>query len=334
VTADGALAVAGFVVIASGVAAYVLLDGYDLGVAAVSLWIGKTDRERATAMDAIGPFWNGNEVWLVAAGASLFAIFPRAYAASFSGFYLPFTIVLWLLMARGIALELRGHFPSDLWHQFWDAAFSISSTLLIFVFGLALGNLLRGLPLDAFGYFQGTFAFLLNPYALLIGGFAIAALANHGTLFLWMRTSGDLERASRALAGGLYWAVAALYVAASAGTFAVRGTPPPVFAVAMTAVSVAALAGMRVAWRRGSAALAFGASAAFTASLLVGAAASMFPYLLPGYPLGSGGLSIFDAAPSATSLICALSVSVVGGIAVVAYGSVVAGKMAGKAGVE
>ncbi len=102
-------------------------------------------------MASIGPFWNGNEVWLIAGGAALFALFPAAYASSFSGFYLPFIVVLWLLMFRGIAIELREHFTSELWHQFWDAAFSLSSALLIVLFGVAIGNLLRGVPLERVG---------------------------------------------------------------------------------------------------------------------------------------------------------------------------------------
>src|SRR5579863_1803753 len=184
--------VAGFVVIAFMLTMYVLLDGFDLGVAAIAPAIARTDRERAAAMTSIGPFWNGNEVWLIAAGAALFALFPVAYASSFSGFYLPFVVVLWLLMFRGIALELREHFATELWHQFWDAAFSLSSALLILLFGVALGNLLRGVPLDAAGYFQGTFALLLNPYAVLVGAFALCTLGQHGASFLALRVEGEL----------------------------------------------------------------------------------------------------------------------------------------------
>src|SRR6516225_6034578 len=135
--------------------AYVLLDGYDLGLAAIVPLIARTDRERAAAMESIGPFWNGNEVWLVASGGALFALFPVAYAVSFSGFYLPFVVVLWLLMFRGLAMELRGRFETQLWHEFWDTAFWLSSAMLILLFGIALGNLVRGVPLDPSGYFQG-----------------------------------------------------------------------------------------------------------------------------------------------------------------------------------
>ena len=167
--------VAAFWLLASMLTMYVLLDGYDLGVAVITPFVARSDQERGASMHSIGPFWNGNEVWLIATGAALFALFPQAYAASFSGFYLPFILVLWLLMLRGISLELRGHFPSQVWHEFWDACFFVASVLLVLLFGVALGNLLRGLPLDQTGFFLGTFALLLNPYALLVGLFAIAA---------------------------------------------------------------------------------------------------------------------------------------------------------------
>ena len=179
-----------FVLLAFMLGAYVLLDGFDLGIATIAPFVGKDEEERGAAMRAIGPFWNGNEVWLVAAGGALFALFPKAYASAFSGFYLPFVVVLWLLMFRGIAIELRGHFATPMWRDFWDFCFSGSSALLVVLFGVALGNLLRGVPLDADGYFTGSFGFLLNPYALLVGLTALAAIAMHGAAFALLRIEG------------------------------------------------------------------------------------------------------------------------------------------------
>ncbi len=234
--------------------AYVLLDGYDLGIATISPFIAHTDRERAATMAAIGPFWNGNEVWLIAGGGALFALFPAAYASSFSGFYLPFIVVLWMLMFRGIAMELRDHLDSQLWRQFWDAAFWLSSLLLVVLFGVALGNLVRGLPLDAHGYFTGTFAFLLNPYALLVAVLAVASLAQHGAAFARLRIDGaPAERAAQLMAR-LWWVVLALYVAVSAATFAVRGTPAAVWLFVVPAISLVSLIALRS--RRGRVATA------------------------------------------------------------------------------
>jgi cytochrome d ubiquinol oxidase subunit II len=328
------VSVAAFVVIAFLVTMYVLLDGFDLGVAAIAPFVARGDRERAGAMASIGPFWNGNEVWLIAGGAALFALFPQAYASSFSGFYLPFIVALWLLMFRGIALELRDHFSSELWHEFWDAAFSLSSALLIVVFGVTLGNLLRGVPLGPAGYFQGTFAFLLNPYALFVGAFALCTLALHGAAFLAMRVDGEPgAKAMRAVAN-LWWAVGAFYAAATVLTFFVHAPLGRSWLFAMPVFSVAALVALRRFARKGHAVAAFAASSCFIATLLIASAGTLFPYLLPAYPAGRGGISIFEAAPSAVALICALTVTIGGIVLVMIYGSAVWWRMGGKIRVE
>jgi cytochrome d ubiquinol oxidase subunit II len=326
--------VAAFVVIAFMLTMYVVLDGYDLGVAAIAPLIARDDRERATVMASIGPFWNGNEVWLIAAGAALFALFPVAYASSFSGFYLPFIIVLWLLMFRGIALELREHFPSELWHQFWDTAFALSSALLILIFGVALGNLLRGLPLDAAGYFQGTFAYLLNPYATLVGAFALTVLGQHGAAFAAVRIDGELgERAMRAVRRG-WWVVLALYLAVTAMTFVIHVPVRAAWLFAMPLLSLAALVALRRYAISDRAPAVFAASSFFIVTLLATSAGTLFPYLLPAFPAGHSGISIFQAAPSAVALTCALVVTV-GGIAIVLiYGPIVWRRMGGKIRVE
>ncbi|HTA37816.1 MAG TPA: cytochrome d ubiquinol oxidase subunit II [Candidatus Acidoferrales bacterium] len=325
---------AGFVVIAFMLTAYVLLDGYDLGVGTISFFVGRTPRERAAVMESIGPFWNGNEVWLIAAGGALFALFPKAYASSFSGFYLPFIIVLWMLMIRGIAMELRNHFKSELWYSFWDVGFSVSSGLLILLFGVALGNLLRGVPLDKNEYFQGTFAFLLNPYSLLVGVFAVVALAQHAAAFLAMRMEGPPAARSLAFLRRIWWAVLALDLGVSAGTYLVRGLPSSPWLFVVPVVSLGALVAMIPLLHRGRYGAAFGASSLFVASLLVEAAGSLYPYLIPGYPLGSGGMTIFEATPSPVSLTVALTATIGGTILVVIYGAVATWAMAGKVRVE
>ena len=332
------MSVAGFAVVAFMLTAYVILDGYDLGAALVSPLVARDERERSAIIATIGPFWNGNEVWLIAAGGALFALFPRAYASAFSGFYLPFIVVLWLLILRGIALELRDHFPSPLWRGFWDVTFTASSALLIAIFGVALGNLIRGVPLDEKGYFQGTFAFLLNPYALLVGVLAMATLAMHGANFVAMRTEGGIyERALRA-ASTLWWFVAGLWIAMTVATFAVRGGVPPEapWLYVLPGFSLAALALARVAAVRRHPRTAFTASSAFIASLLVTAAATMYPYLLPGFPAGrsAGGISVVSAAPSPVAMATALTATILGICIVVAYSLLVARRMRGKVSVE
>ncbi len=318
------MSTAAFALIAFMLATYVLLDGYDLGVAAITPLIARGDRQREGSMRSIGPFWNGNEVWLIAAGAALFALFPQAFAASFSGFYLPFIVVLWLLMFRGIAMELRSHFPSEIWHQFWDACFAGSSALLILVFGVALGNLLRGVPLDTNGYFMGTFAYLLNPYALLVGVFALAVLALHGATFVMLRIEGAPSDRARTLYSGLWIAALVLLLAVTVATFFVHsGLLAMPWIDAAGVLSLVSLAWSRVAVKRGRLVQAFAGSCAFIVALLVSAAATLYPYLIPAYPAGRGGLSIFDASPSPSALITAFTVIIVGVLAVIVYSSIV-----------
>src|SRR5512140_629269 len=155
-----------FVVIALMLTGYAVLDGFDLGVGAIHLFVGRTPEERGAAINAIGPVWNGNEVWLIAAGGALVVAFPTVYAASFSGFYLALMIVLWLLLLRGLGIEFRHQVDNELWQHGWDVAFSVASGLLALLFGVAVGNVLRGVPLDADGEFQGTFTLMLNPFAI------------------------------------------------------------------------------------------------------------------------------------------------------------------------
>ena len=304
---------------------YVLLDGYDLGVATLGFVIGRSERERGAAMESVGPFLNGNEVWLIASGGVLFALFPQAYASSFSGFYLPFMVVLWLLMFRGIALELRHHFPGEMWRSFWDFAFFSSSALLTVLFGVAIGNLLRGVPLDAQGYFQGTFAFLLNPYALGVGVFALLALALHGGTFMMFRIAGEFGARARAAVLFLFWPVTVWYLVMTGETFALRAPlhAAPAWLAAVPLVSLAALGALYLFARRGDGTRAFAASSLFVVSLMLAAGATMYPYVLPGYPAGSGGLSVEGASASPIALFSALAVVIAGLVGVLVYGTVV-----------
>jgi cytochrome bd ubiquinol oxidase subunit II len=327
------MSILAFIVIAFMLTMYVVLDGYDLGVGAVTPLVARSDREHEGAMASIGPFWNGNEVWLIAAGGALFALFPKAYASSFSGFYLAFVIVLWLLMFRGIAMELRGHFPSEIWHQFWDACFAGSSALLVLLYGVALGNLLRGLPLGPEGYFAGTLGQLLNPYAVMIGLFAVATLMLHGTTFFVMRTQGRATDRARRLVSRIWPVVLVLYVAVTGATIFERGIGFSWIDV-IPVISVASLAWVLFASLKKREHAAFAASTLFVASLLLQAAGTLYPYLLLSLPPKRGGISIFDAAPSPVALASALAVTIVGVVAVVIYGTLVLRQMAGKLAIE
>ena len=164
---------------------YVLLDGFDLGAGAIHLLVAKTDEERRQVLASIGPVWDGNEVWLIAAGGTLYFAFPALYASGFSGFYLPLMIVLWLLILRGSSIEFRNHIKSKVWNPLWDFLFFASSLLLAVFLGAALANVVRGVPLDASGYFfeplwtnfqLGDEVGILDWYTILVGVFALAAV--------------------------------------------------------------------------------------------------------------------------------------------------------------
>jgi cytochrome d ubiquinol oxidase subunit II len=195
---------------------YVTLDGFDLGAGIIHLIAGKSDGDRRTILNAIGPVWDGNEVWLLAAGGTLYFAFPKLYASSFSGFYLPLIIVLWLLMLRGIGIEFRHHVHHPLWKSFWDVTFSVASILLTIFFGAALGNVVRGVPLNAEGYFfeplWTTFtvvpeAGILDWFTVLMGIVAFFTLTAHGANYLAMKAANELQQRSRAIAAKAWWGV-------------------------------------------------------------------------------------------------------------------------------
>src|SRR3954464_12451798 len=193
-----------FVLLALMITVYVVLDGFDLGVGALLRLLGRDDAEGAQAIEAIGPIWNGNEVWLIAAGGVLFLGFPAAYAASFSGLYFGLIIVLWLLVGRGLGLEFRHQFDNPLWRTACDTVFWLSSAALAFMFGVALGNVVRGVPIGSDGYFRAPLFELLNWYALLIGLFGLVVLVTHGATFLAARASPALAVRAGRVARGLW----------------------------------------------------------------------------------------------------------------------------------
>ena len=175
------------------VAGYLILDGFDMGVGMLMIPMGKTDDERRTMLNSIGPIWDGNEVWLVIAGGVLFAVFPLVYASLFSGFYLAFMLVLFVMILRTVAMEFRSKEPSPRWRSFWDMVFALASTGLAFLLGVAFGDVLSGVPLDADGNMSVTLIGLLKPVPLLVGATTVAMFAMHGSLYLVQKTEGDLQ---------------------------------------------------------------------------------------------------------------------------------------------
>ena len=305
------MATAWFCFLALMVTIYVVLDGFDLGVGAMHLILARTNEEREDAMSQIGPIWNGNEVWLIAGGGVLFLAFPRAYAGAFSGLYFGLILVLWLLVGRGLALELRHQLASPLWTGACDAVFSLASAGLALVFGVALGNVVRGVPLNPNGYFSLPLFNILNGYALLIGVFGLIVLAGHGSSFLAARTTGDLGERARRWATRLWWPRALLFVALIGPTYAIRDemltnlTDHP-WTLVFPLVAVAALGAQLVYQRRGEWLRGFAASGLFIVGLLTTMAAGLYPNILPAHDGSPNGLTVDNAASGSHALTTAL----------------------------
>lgn len=326
-----------FAVLAFTLAVYAVLDGFDLGLGAIHLLLGRTREERERLIDSIGPVWNGNEVWLLAAGGSMVVAFPTLYATSFSGFYLALMLVLWLLLLRGLGIEFRHQIHHAMWEDAWDVVFAGSSLLLSLLFGVALANVLRGVPLDANGEFRGTFALLLNPFALLGGLLSVVTLALHGACWAALRTEGDLQLRARRFARAL-WLPAAAFLAAMIGaSFVVRADFTRNFArypvlLVVPLAAAAALAVNALAARHGNDRRAFLASSTYIAAVLASVAAGLYPVLLPASAGSAGaGLDIYNAAAPAHSLRIALFVYLTGLAIVSVYLSYVYRVWRGKA---
>ncbi|HEX6823790.1 MAG TPA: cytochrome d ubiquinol oxidase subunit II [Candidatus Sulfotelmatobacter sp.] len=305
-----------FMIVAVMVAAYVVLDGFDLGAGVIYLAATKTADERRRIMRAIGPVWDGNEVWLLAAGGTLYFAFPLLYASSFSGFYLPLMMVLWLLMLRGIGIELRSHMHNPVWVGFFDVIFSVSSALLCIFFGAALGNVVRGVPLRPDQYFfeplwtnfrVGTENGILDWYTVLTGVIALVTLTAHGSLYVAVKTEDDLNARARKVAQGLWPVQLLLTVTGLIATAAIR---PGVLenykhhavGFAIPVLVFGALALMMHGMIKRADKMAFVASGVYIVGMLVGAAFGLYPVVLPASTDPALSLTIYNTAAGAHGL--------------------------------
>ena len=182
-----------FVLLGVLLAGYAILDGFDLGVGIIHL-AARNEKERRLTINSIGPLWDGNEVWLVTFGGAMFAAFPAAYAAIFSGFYVAFMVLLFALIFRAVSMEFRGKRNSQSWKRFWDYSFCGASFLATFLFGVAVGNALIGIPIDARGEFAGSFFDLIKPYPILFGLLTVSFAIMHGAIYLYLKTEGELQQ--------------------------------------------------------------------------------------------------------------------------------------------
>jgi len=307
-----------FMIVAVMVAAYVVLDGFDLGAGVIYLGAAKTADERRKILRAIGPVWDGNEVWLVVAGGTLYFAFPLLYASSFSGFYLPLMMVLWLLMLRGIGIEFRAHMENPVWQGFFDVIFCVSSALLAIFFGAALGNVVRGVPLGPDGYFFEPLwtnfrvqsnAGILDWYTVLTGVIALVTLTAHGSLYIAVKTDGDLNRRARTVALWAWPLQLLLTVVGLVATIYIRpgvlgnykqhpvGFLIPVIVFGSLAAMVYAIPkGTDVVPDPKKEKIAFIASALYIVGMLVGAAFALYPVVLPSSSDPARNLTIYNTA--------------------------------------
>jgi cytochrome bd ubiquinol oxidase subunit II len=299
-----------FIIVAVMLVAYVVLDGFDLGAGAIYLYAARDSNERRVILRAIGPVWDGNEVWLLAAGGTLYFAFPQLYASSFSGFYLPLMMVLWLLMLRAIGIEFRSHIENPVWQSFFDVVFFASSALLAIFFGAALGNVIRGVPLGPDGYFfeplwtnwrVGTNPGILDWYTVMAGVIALVTLSAHGALYIMMKTEGDVNLRARRVALTLWPIQALLTIVSLIATYLIKpailqnyrmhpiGFLVPILVMGSLAVMI---------WGTSShkEKPAFLASGVYIASMLVGAAFALYPVVLPASTDPNYSLTIYNSA--------------------------------------
>jgi len=333
-----------FWLVAVMIVGYVVLDGFDLGVGVLHLFLVRTEAERRATLGSIGPVWDGNEVWLLAGGGTLYFAFPLLYASAFSGFYLPLMIVLWLLILRGVSLELRNHIDMGVWRSLLDGVFGLASGLLTIFFGAALANVLRGVPLQADGYFflplwtnwqPGVHPGILDWYTVIGGLVALVALTMHGALWLTIKTSSELGRRAQHVVTPLCITLAALTLVSLAATIEVRPDSlnnyysyPITFVVPVGVV--ASLAGVWLLNRKAYAVRAFLCSCLYLFFMLAGACWGLYPTLLPATTGADRDITVSRAISGPHTLAVGLAWWIFGMALAVGYVVFVYSKFRGK----
>jgi len=302
---------------------YAILDGFDLGIGALHLFT-KNDTDRRIMINAIGPVWDGNEVWLVTGGGALFAAFPEVYATSFSGFYMAMILLLFGLIFRAVAIDFRSKQPMRWWRQFWDASFSVSSIVSSLLIGVALGNIAWGIPLDGEFEFAGTFWGLLHPYALLVGVTTVALFTMHGAIYAVMKTEGELQARVRGWINNTIIIFVICYVMTTLVTliYVPHMTTnlkafPVLFAIPI--LNALAIANIPREIHRGREFRAFLSSCASMVALLALFGIGMYPNMILSSPVVENSLNIYNAASSTKTLNIMLIIALLGMPIVIAY---------------
>jgi cytochrome bd ubiquinol oxidase subunit II len=295
-----------FVLLGILLTGYAILDGFDLGVGIVHLFT-RDDHERRIFMNSIGPLWDGNEVWLVTFGGALFAAFPHAYATAFSGFYLPFMFLLFALIFRAVSMEFRSKQEMRWWRRMWDGSFSAASTVATLLFGVAVGNMMIGLPIGADMESRGTLLSMLNPFALLVGVFAVATFAMHGTIYLYLKTEGDLQQRIHRWMWTTFGIFLVLYMVTTMATLitlpsAVKNFRDIPWAWVVVLLNILAIANIPRAIYLGKPFYAFISSCCTIAALTFLFGFSLFPNMIVSSLNPEWSLTIYNAASSQKTL--------------------------------
>lgn len=302
---------------------YAILDGFDLGVGVLHLF-ARGDMERRINMNAIGPVWDGNEVWLLTAGGALFAAFPPVYATVFSGFYVALMLLLAALIFRAVSLEFRSKVDSPGWRKLWDWSFGLGSLLPAILFGVAIGNILRGVPIDADGTYLGSFIGLLNPYAIVVGLLSLVMFVMHGALYMALKTDGNLRNRMSQWASGAWITFIVIYVLATMYTFfeaayLLDGNfSKPLFWVFLVFL-LAAIAYMPIALKSGKYFRAFISSSATIVCMVGLAAVSMYPKIVPSSINLAHSLTVYNASSTPRTLTVMLVIALIGMPVVIGY---------------
>lgn len=311
---------------------YVVLDGYDFGAGILHLWVARNNEERRQVLAAIGPYWDGNEVWLLAAGGALFVAFPRVLSSGISGFYFAIFLVLWCLILRGVAIEFRSHVVDTMWRAAWDAIFALASLLLALFFGTALGNLVRGVPLNEDGWF--TLALftnfaphgevgILDWYTVLAGVLAVLALGAHGAAFLIWRTDGVVQQRARVALRNLFAAAVSLwlvqFVLTNSVSDALRVLPGRPVGWLGVLLAIGGVVAVYAGLQRKHELMPFLGTCAFLAGTLVATAGCLFPVMLKATTGPANSITVYTGGGDPAGLRTALGWFAVGAPLVVLY---------------
>ncbi len=313
---------------------YAILDGFDLGVGILHLAVRK-DEERRIFMNSIGPLWDGNEVWLVTFGGALFAAFPEVYATVFSGFYTPFMALLFALIFRAVSMEFRGKREGRAWRRFWDVSFFTGSTLATFLYGVAVGNAMTGMPIGADGQFHGTTLDLVRPYPVLVGFLALATFAMHGSLYLYLKTEGELQRRLQHWMWRTFGFFLVIYLFTTVITLvevplATRNFSEHPWVWAVVGLNILAVSNIPRAIYKNRPGYAFLSSCATIAALTFFFGVALFPDLVYSSLNPAWSLTVYNGASSAKTLAIMRNIAFMGLPFVLAYSAAISWVFRGK----